>query len=339
MKELMVSNGGDWGGREVDQNFIQLLKQALGAEFIDRYSRECALQWFEMLSSFERTKRNIEVDGKGFSLQLSFSFGMKYAMWTGGDIQQKLAQCKDTLGIYEGQGYILLTPEATNNLFNPVLEKVVNHVRTLRTSGPLRGVALSYTFLVGGFSSCKLMQKSISDAFPDLTVLTPYDAQIAIIKGAVLYCNKPGVVKRLAKKTYGVATFAMFKEGVHDPGKRTIQGGVAYCKDVFMFFVKKNETIEVGVNGRMFAAPVDENANSITVYFYSIDKEISSTEPLYIDSPGVEQVGTVRVQFPEGVKEATLDFSFGDEVRVSAKCEGSDRPVETKLAFEFIEGT
>jgi hypothetical protein len=70
---------------------------------------------------------------------------------------------------------------------------------------------LKMIVLVGGFSGCKIIQENIKSFFPSHRVIVPEDAELAVLKGAVLFGHKPDyIVARIARYTYGVKTRRKF---------------------------------------------------------------------------------------------------------------------------------
>ena len=66
----------------------------------------------------------------------------------------------------------------------------------------MKGSNLKMIVLVGGFSGCKIIQDNIKSSFPNHRVIIPEDAELAVLKGAVLFGHKPDyIVARIARYT------------------------------------------------------------------------------------------------------------------------------------------
>ena len=111
---------------------------------------------------------------------------------------------------------------------------------------------------------------------PGHQISVPIDARAAVVQGAVIYGHNPDIITRVAKKTYGVATYSDFKPDRHSAVKRTAIGSKVLCKDLFLPFCQMGEELPQGKHGEMFADPVNQHATSITVDFYYLDR---STDP------------------------------------------------------------
>ena len=65
LKELHRASGGDWGGTQVDRYFMHMLSTVMGAEALQRFSKEYLYDFFDLLRDFETTKRTISNKSKG----------------------------------------------------------------------------------------------------------------------------------------------------------------------------------------------------------------------------------------------------------------------------------
>jgi hypothetical protein len=57
-------------------------------------------------------------------------------------------------------------------------------------------------------------------------VVVPEDAELAVLKGAVLFGHKPDyIVARIARYTYGVRISSDFNQDIHEPGRCVVKNG------------------------------------------------------------------------------------------------------------------
>ena len=79
VKEIHTACGGAWGGTKVDDNFIKLLEEVLGRNFITEFQKHCPQQWLLFMVTFERVKRAIQAVGKSkINLQIPMVMATKY---------------------------------------------------------------------------------------------------------------------------------------------------------------------------------------------------------------------------------------------------------------------
>ena len=101
--------------------------------------------------------------------------------------------------------------------------------------------------LVGGFSGCKIIQDNIKSFLPNYHVIVPEDAELAVLKGAVLFGHKPDyIVARIARYTYGVRVNEYFNPDIHEPGRCVVIGGKKWCKNTFYIYIKTGSVVELG---------------------------------------------------------------------------------------------
>ncbi|KAK3610040.1 hypothetical protein CHS0354_032397 [Potamilus streckersoni] len=60
VKELSRPSGGPWSGTAVDWNFQQFLIKIVGARVFKKFSRECPLDYAELMQEFDVKKRNVD---------------------------------------------------------------------------------------------------------------------------------------------------------------------------------------------------------------------------------------------------------------------------------------
>ena len=90
--ELYHANGGDLGGSQVDNNFIQLLNVIFGDIVLDRFKMECPADWLQMLVNFERVKRSVNPgNASQSSLPISYEFAECYQTVTGKSIKTSIS--------------------------------------------------------------------------------------------------------------------------------------------------------------------------------------------------------------------------------------------------------
>ena len=201
-------------------------------------------------------------------------------------------------------------------LFTPILTKITTHVGELLRNPKLRGCR--YIFMVGGFSESKLLQDEVKKNFErnGTKVLIPSEAQLAVLKGAVLFGHFPTEIKaRIARKTYGYGINDPFDAKIHDPKRKVIrETGEELCKNVFVPLVKQGESVPVGheITDTSYHQSKNTTSSSLPIYCKSGQPD----HPVqYIDSPGVENIGQIVTTLPPcnhyKENEMTDIYTFG----------------------------
>ena len=73
LRELTQASGANLGGEMVNENFIKLLKEVIGAETVEKIKREQPLAWFELINQkFEQAKKAVKSEnGRGLRVDIS----------------------------------------------------------------------------------------------------------------------------------------------------------------------------------------------------------------------------------------------------------------------------
>ena len=315
IKELLSPSGGPWGCTKVDAKFVEFLGETLGKNFLNNYRQKCPHEWLTFITNFEKVKKAMK-PGEKICLALPWGMANIYSEMHNGKKIEKMLKAAENVTF--ASGMIVIKYEKAKTFFEPVIEKISNHVTQLLRNNKLQGV--QYILMVGGFSECELLQSAINEKFErnGTKVLIPSEAQLAIIKGAVLFGHRPEeITERVLAKTYGCAVDDVFDETKHDPSRkfRKVTGGV-YCKNVFKRIIEKGESVSVGS---------EVKREFVTTYGREIVFRlfITDTPPVsrveYIDDPGITLIGSVSITTKEACTlELTLKFGT-TEIEVQAK--------------------
>ena len=322
--ELYHANGGHFGGTQVDDNFIQLLKDIFGEEVLSQYRSENPADWLQMMINFERRKRGFNPKDRSQSLNiaLSYEFVDSYQTLTGKNIKT----LKQT-GISFASGMLRLSCDIMDKLFNPVVSGIVDHVKDLLQKPVLREV--SHVLLVGGFGESLVLQEALRGALNDKTeLLVPSEASLCVLKGATLFGHLPGTIaKRVARKTYGKDVNQVYDPNIHpDPYKIVEHDGVSYAHPLFYKFITKGDLVNTGQKCVFTTSPSTATQQSMETNIFQTDKP----DPVYTDEEGVDMVGSIHIDLPGHGLDREVEYliSFGGtelEVEVQDPRPGGER--------------
>ena len=201
--ELHHASGGHWGGTKVDEKFVQFLELVLGKDFLNTYRQTCPHEWLQFPTNFEKKKKSFKADGVSkICISLPWSLGTLYAKVNKGKSIERVL--KSHAGLAFANGLITIKYAVAKQFFDEVCKHVVGHVRHLLRDPKVQDT--EYIMMVGGFSESEYLQHCVKKAFEGrkIKVLIPVDAQLAIIKGAVLFGHNPDTIKeRIVQRYYG----------------------------------------------------------------------------------------------------------------------------------------
>ncbi|CAC5387186.1 unnamed protein product [Mytilus coruscus] len=217
--------------------------------------------------------------------------------------------------------------ELIKGLFDEASQKIIQLISDVFTDVVNREI--SVILLVCGFSECKIIQDSIRAKFPGKRVVVPEDAELAVLKGAVLFGHKPeNIVSRVVKYTYGIEVTKEFNSEIHDLARRTVGKDRDECKHLFGVYVKTGSVVELGEEITVRRCTRHEFQRGVTFRFFQSTKEC----PKYTDEEGCTKLGSLTIEIPNPSKERRsfrVSFNFGHtelkvaafDVKSGAKCE------------------
>jgi hypothetical protein len=81
-------------------------------------------------------------------------------------------------------------------LFTPTIDSIITLMKNTLSNRSTND--LSTILMVGGFSECPLIQDAVQAAFPGKRIIIPEDAGMSVLKGAVLFGHRPGLIIKSA---------------------------------------------------------------------------------------------------------------------------------------------
>ena len=245
--ELSPPSGGPWGGSEVDKKFNAILSDILSSHFINKYRQEHPQDYNQMITEFEKLKSKF-VQGGRINVRIGLDLANCFLQHTGKSIDVYIKKCAKDFDINFSNGKLVLKSAAVMRLFNPVIEQIINHTKEIVEDTFL--APFDYILMVGGFSECKLLQEAMTKEFGGngLKILVPNSAQLAVMKGAVLFGHTPTqVTTRIARRSYGGKVRRQFDPEIHDSKYMFVDlEGVVRCDNIFETYIEQGEEVKIG---------------------------------------------------------------------------------------------
>uniref|UniRef100_F1S8C1 Heat shock protein family A (Hsp70) member 12B n=1 Tax=Sus scrofa TaxID=9823 RepID=F1S8C1_PIG len=346
LKELYKASGGPCGAVGVDLAFEQLLGRIFGEDFIATFKRQRPAAWVDLTIAFEARKRTAGPHRAGaLNISLPFSFIDFYRKQRGHNVETALRRSSVNSVKWSSQGMLRMSCEAMNELFQPTVSGIIQHIEALLARPEVQGVKL--LFLVGGFAESAVLQHAVQAALGPrgLRVVVPHDVGLTILKGAVLFGQAPGVVRvRRSPLTYGVGVLNRFVAGRHPPEKLLVRDGRRWCTDVFERFVAAEQSVALGEEVRRSYCPARPGQRRVLINLYCCAAE----DARFITDPGVRKCGALSLELepepaeggpnaagaPPGRREIRAAMQFGDtEIKVTAVDVSTNRSVRATIDF------
>ncbi|CAH2299278.1 heat shock 70 kDa 12B [Pelobates cultripes] len=339
LKELYKASGGPYGAVGVDLAFENMLCKIFGEDFIQTFKLKRPAAWVDLMIAFEARKRTAAPQrANHLNISLPFSFIDFYKRNKGQNVETALRKSSVNFVKWSSQGMLRMSSEAMNELFQPTIQQIVQHIEDLMKKPDVKGI--KYLFLVGGFAESPMLQNAVQLAFSDICrVIIPQDVGLTILKGAVLFGLDPTIVRvRRSPLTYGVGVLNKFVEGKHPKEKLLVKDGKNWCTDIFDKFVSVDQSVALGDIVQRSYCPARLGQRKIIINIYCS----STDDVVYITDPGVRKCGTINLELPDinesnskiSRREIRASMQFGDtEIKVTAMDIKTSKIVRAAIDF------
>ena len=320
LKELRPPSGGPWGGNYVDENYIKWMTEFFGEATMKQFKDECIDDFIDMLREFEIRKRNVFPDTQGFVVfKISPNLQNCHNESEDENILTRIARLNLGNGVKIKKDKLHVSVDIVRSWFKEPIDNAVGHVKSILSEPAMKDICT--ILLVGGFGECQLVQEAVRKAAGTRTVLTPEDAGLAVLKGAVQFGHQPRMItSRCMKYTYGFLTQCQFDERKHPLEKMAIDSyGEKKVYGCFEKIVSRGESVDMCKEVKFEQYVVDKGKFS-TLSLYSSTKQ----DPEFTNDPTCTLIGKIDLPIPPGdTKEensTNIYFTFGDtELKASVE--------------------
>ena len=307
----------------MDKNFFSFIWNLFTEEVFTEFSNTKPQSRLEFERAFERKKKTIGSDDtEEITLSDLGELMEIFKSMCPYTLQQKIDEMglKGSVRAYKSK--LRFNPKCLEQLaFEGPVQEIVRTISNLLQTDEISGI--STILLVGGFSDSPVLRREMKMNFPRKTILHPPEANMAVVKGAVIFGHKPQISGRRSDMTYGISTNVPFVEGHHKEAHKCMIDGEWKCTDIFQIMVKKNEEVIPG------KSKFEEEFNPTSSESLTANIEIyqsTSPKPKYTNEEGCSFLGKVQVSVPplSTVRQGTyrtvkVQFLFGHtELRVRA---------------------
>ncbi|KAK3611845.1 hypothetical protein CHS0354_040519 [Potamilus streckersoni] len=337
LNEIYRSNGGPWGGTEVDKAYFNFLTDLIGKSVFDNFKKKHMEDYIYLCREFEQKKRTIEPDH--VSKVTTLLPGSLKELFKN-ENHQELATSIMSNGRWSQDVEFVsdkmrMEAHIMKELFANVLKFISDHLQLIFSGDSLKDVNI--IMMVGGFSESKMLQEMVRNTFPEKMVIVPPQAGLAVLKGAVLFGHNPAVIgHRVCRFSYGVKTSLHFVNGKHREDKRKTVGNKDFCVDIFDIHIHKGQSVKLNAKQvPMVYKPQKPEQKIVSFKFYSS----SECSPIYVTDEGCRELGKITVDvIRESTMENAVEVSFmfgGTEIQVEARDKKTGKATYTKV--DFIE--
>ncbi|XP_060559750.1 heat shock 70 kDa protein 12A-like [Ruditapes philippinarum] len=321
LKEIYKASGGDWGGTMVDRAFEEFISEILGSDVMRTLKEEEVESYLDVMRNFEVKKRLTKKDTQVTMHIPTFLTNVpekkrdeyfKNKISEAGYDEENVSIKRDKLKLHS---------DVIKGFYQRSLDNITDHLTFLFQKPELTDCDI--LLMVGGYSESPLLQQRIKETFPNMKIVVPSDAGLAVLKGAVIYGHNTSVIaQRVCKYTYGNGYAHEFSPDCdHPPTKTFYANGVKWCADLFFAHVHAGDVIQLGDEREVHQfLPIVPWQTEI----YSSIHCTKERDPVLVTSPGCVKLGYITLPIPDttGGRFRIIDLSFlfgGTEIEVKAK--------------------
>jgi hypothetical protein len=335
LKELCRASGGDCGGTSIDNALYQIFAKLVGEEVLITMKKLQPSAYLDIFREFEAIKRTVytnEDDRVTMSIPRTLldTICKKHLKKEFVEVVQSSGDRDKMTVVYDK---MRIDTNLIIDMFKQSSVRIIGLISDVLKK--MKGSNLKMIVLVGGFSGCKIIQDEIQSSFPNHRVIVPEDAELAVLKGAVLFGHKPDyIVARIARYTYGVDTRRDFNPDIDEPSRCSIVDGKKKCENIFKRYIKTGSVVKLGAEITGSYETVNPFQSKISFPIFQSTIEC----PQYTDVEGCTKLGTltVGVKDPsEEIRKFRVNFIFGNtELKVTAFDEKFEK--ECTAVFDLI---
>ena len=337
LSELESPTGGPWGGITVNEEYFSKLEDMFGKDVWSSFMQNFPEDVLEVKRGFE-SKKCVIKESSNDTITMRFPVTLV-------DVLNEKRQSKETMAEYIKQTTYSHSVTAVNDkvrfkndfikeCFTKSVEEIINHLKMLFSCKKLCGKKIGTILMVGGFSQSPVLCGRIKSAFPNMEVICPQEAVLAIVKGAVMFGNNPRLIQeRISPRTYGICVSEPFDSTQHPTHLKGIVEGQEKCTDIFKIIVNKGQQLVVGesvFDVHCYPTHSYDTEASVEVY------ETSVSNPKYTIDDGVRRLGQLCVPIPDVARGKCrlikIQMHFGyTELFVTAIEVDTDTKVDAKF--------
>ncbi|XP_071173937.1 heat shock 70 kDa protein 12A-like [Mytilus edulis] len=332
LKEICRATGSDCGGTSVDSAFFQMMAKIFGAPLMNLLKKEDTSAYLDLFREFETVKRTITSEKSGrVNITVPYTtLDLLCKKHLREDFPSTVHASSLSTKISLKADKMRFEVDLIKTLFESTIQEIIKLIGEILQRQTARDVP---TFLlVGGFSECVLVQDAIQKKFKDKKIVIPDEAEITILKGAVLFGHKPDyITSRILGLTYGIRNCVNFDKEKHGEKRRVLYQGIEKCDDEFNTVLKSGVEVPIGTIKT-------DSLRTFMPFQHAMDIEMFCTRednPKFVDEDGMRFLGKMTINIPEPSKETRyvdIEYHFGNtELRLKAIDRQSKVECETSL--------
>ncbi|XP_060570470.1 heat shock 70 kDa protein 12B-like [Ruditapes philippinarum] len=201
-EELHKASSGAWVGTKVDEAFEEFLTSIFGPVVISKFKSQYIQDYIDFFRAFESKKHKSIQSTRSVTMRIPVSLFELCLVLKETELRELILQSRFESKVQVLRDKLRIDCEVFKEFFEPTVRKIISHVENILTECSVDGCAA--ILMVGGFSESSVLQKNVKSTFKDLKVIIPFEANLAVLKGAVIFGHQLATItERNCKYTYG----------------------------------------------------------------------------------------------------------------------------------------
>lgn len=198
LKEICKPSGSANGGKIVDTKILSCLVEIAGNDVIKTFATKG--EFLELLDQFENIK-NLSTSSSKKSIACKFPVNLLNELCRdqcGKDFEELLNDSKYNKKLVLVNDRMRIDRELIVSFISKVASDIVNDIKYALKKA--KTVEIKTFIVVGGFSNSVVVRNTLKREFTTVKIIyPPFEVDLAVVKGAVLYGHNPHYIKPCSK--------------------------------------------------------------------------------------------------------------------------------------------
>lgn len=183
-----------WGGTAIDNAFLRFLENVFDEKVVKDLKLNELEDYMDLIHEIEVKKELIKLD-TNTDIVINMSVGLMCTIKKHcGGINAAIQKSKYSDSISVSGKKLLVNAQVFKDLFKPTIDELLKYLDQLFQNPKVSDI--NHIIMVGAFSKCELVQNAMKDKFPKKEIMILDEADLAVLRGAALYCHQPKVILR-----------------------------------------------------------------------------------------------------------------------------------------------
>ena len=311
LKQLLQPSSFRYGSNQINSKIIEIIEFVWGKEKINEFKNMNFDGWQTTLDDIEKKKKEIDNNNEG-DITILTPFNNKERKWW--EPPQGFKGKYNNIEISFTSEYINIPSNLFKTIINDNVSKIIGEINKIIKKINEMNEKIRLILFTGGFSSSKILQNSIKNAFnKSYIIYFSKNPNETIMKGAAIYGLKPNSISfRVSPVTIGIGIYKDFNENKGTCEKQMNIEGELFCFEIITF-IQKGKTIK---NNSIIKKKI------IPWYKDKINVELFSTFNEDFSKNEYNKLGDIELKFigndlPLKNRDIEISLKFSNYITVS----------------------